>query len=93
MGSKPSPNPNDYPPPEEVLRVMRDRRGAVLAVLDSLKEDDLSKPLPKGAPDFFKDRDMASVFELMVWHEGIHSGQLSIARRALGNQPLMGGGE
>ena len=93
MGSKPSPNPNDYPPPEEVLRLMRDRRGAVLAVLDSLNEADLSKPLPKGAPDFFKDRDTASVFELMVWHEGIHTGQLSIARRALGNEPLMGGGE
>jgi uncharacterized damage-inducible protein DinB len=91
MGSKPSPNPNDYPPPDEVLRMMRDRRAAVLAVLDSLKEEDLPKPLPKGAPDFFKDT--ASLFELMVWHEGIHTGQLSIARRALGNQPLMGGAE
>ena len=43
MGSKPSPNPNDYPPPEEVLRVMRDRRKAVLEVFDSLSEADLAQ--------------------------------------------------
>jgi uncharacterized damage-inducible protein DinB len=91
MGSKPSPNPNDYPPPEEVLRVMRDRRKAVLEAFDSVSEGDLSKPLPKGAPDFFKDT--GSLFELMVWHEGLHMGQVSIARRALGHGPLMGGGE
>ena len=80
MGSKPSPNPNDYPPPEEVLRLMRDRRQALLAALDSLSEADLAKPMPEGRPDFFKD--LAGVFEMAIWHEGLHSGQISIARRA-----------
>jgi uncharacterized damage-inducible protein DinB len=90
MGSKPSSNPADYPPPEEVMRVFRDRRQALLAALDSLNEADLAKA-PKGAPDFFKD--FAGVFELATWHEGLHTGQISVARRALGYPPLMGGGE
>jgi uncharacterized damage-inducible protein DinB len=88
MGSKPSPNPTDYPPPEEVLRLMRDRRQAFLAAFDSLKESDMTKPMPQGAPEFLKDR--AGVFEAAIWHEGLHSGQLSIARRALGHPPLFG---
>ncbi len=91
MGSKPSPNPADYPPPEEVQRLMRDRRQAFLAALDSLSEADLTKPLPKGAPEFIKDH--AGVFEMAIWHEGLHTGQISVARRSLGNAPLFGGGE
>jgi uncharacterized damage-inducible protein DinB len=91
MGSKPSPNPAEYPPPEEVLRVMRERRQALLSALDSLSEADLSKPVPKGGPEFIKD--LAGMFEMAIWHEGLHTGQLSIARRALGNPPLFGGSE
>lgn len=91
MGSKPSANPADYPPAEEVLRLMRNRRQALLTALDSLSEADLSKPMPKGAPEFIKDQ--AALFEMAIWHEGLHSGQLSIARRSLGNAPLFGGGE
>jgi uncharacterized damage-inducible protein DinB len=91
MGSKPSPNPTDYPPPEEVLRLMRDRRQAFMAAFDSLNEGDLTKSMPNGAPDFLKD--YAGVFEAAIWHEGLHTGQLSIARRALGHAPLFGGGE
>lgn len=90
MGSKPSPKPADYPPPEEVLKVFRDRRQALLAALDSLSESDLANP-PKGGPEFIKD--FAGVFEMAIWHEGLHTGQLSIARRALGHAPLWGDGE
>lgn len=87
MGSKPSPNPSDYPSPEEVLAVMRERRAALLSILDSLSEEDLGEKMPKGTPEFLPDK--GSVFETSIWHEGMHSGQLSVARRALGHQPLM----
>jgi hypothetical protein len=89
MGSKPSSNPTDYPPAEDVLGFLRDRRQALLAALDRLTENDLNRSLPKGAPDFIKD--YADAFQMAIWHEGIHTGQLSIARRALGHAPLMGG--
>jgi hypothetical protein len=66
---------------------MRERRAALLAVLDGMTDDDFAKPLPKGTPDFLGD--VGSVFEMAIWHEGMHSGQLTVARRALGHQPLM----
>jgi uncharacterized damage-inducible protein DinB len=89
MGSKPSSDPAIYPTPEEALRLFRDRRQALLAVLDKMSEEDLAKPIPEGGPGFLTDN--ASMFELLVWHEGLHCGQMSVARRALGHAPLMGG--
>ena len=86
MGSQPSGDPAAYPPPEEVLATMRERRAALLAALDGMSDDDLAKKLPPGTPDFLSD--VGSVFELAVWHEGQHNGQLTVARRALGYQPL-----
>jgi uncharacterized damage-inducible protein DinB len=87
MGSQPTGDPTAYPPPDEVLAAMRERRAALLEILNSLDEEDFPKPMPKGTPDFLSD--VASVFEMAVWHEGMHSGQLTVARRALGHQPLM----
>jgi uncharacterized damage-inducible protein DinB len=88
MGSQPTSNPADYPPADEVLAAMRERRQALLALLDGLSDEDLAKKTAAGAPEFLSD--FASVFELAIWHEGLHSGQLSIARRALGCAPVMG---
>jgi uncharacterized damage-inducible protein DinB len=89
MGSQPVNDPAIYPTPEEALRLFRDRRQALLAVLAKMSDDELSKPVPAGGPGFLTDN--ASMFELLVWHEGLHTGQISVARRALGHAPLMGG--
>lgn len=86
MGSQPTNQPAEYPAPESVLQAMRERRAALLSVLDQMSDDDLAKKTPSGAPDFLPD--VASVFELAIWHEGQHSGQVSVARRALGHKPL-----
>jgi uncharacterized damage-inducible protein DinB len=86
MGSQPTNQVNEYPPLESVLATMRERRQTLLAVLDRLSDEDLAKKTPAGAPDFLPD--VASVFELAIWHEGQHSGQVSVARRALGHKPL-----
>jgi uncharacterized damage-inducible protein DinB len=89
-GSQPTNRPEDYPPPEEVLAYMRDRRRVLLEILEGMEEAELSKPTPKGAPGFLPDK--ASIFETAHWHEGLHSGQLSVVRRALGHAPLMNPG-
>ena len=88
MGSHPTDQPADYPPPEQVLATMRERRGKLLETLSRFSDEDLAQKTPAGAPEFLPD--FASVFELAIWHEGLHAGQLSVARRALGHQPLVG---
>jgi len=88
MGSQPSADPGDYPLPEDVLQTMRDRRRTLLAVLDTLSDDDLARATPSGSPDFLAD--YAAVFEMANWHEAMHAGQLSVTRRALGHKPLSG---
>ena len=86
MGSQPTSDPAAYPAPESVLTTMRERRTSLLATLSEMNDDDLARKTPAGAPEFLPD--VASVFELAVWHEGQHNGQLSVARRALGHKPL-----
>jgi uncharacterized damage-inducible protein DinB len=87
MGSQPVDDPNVYPPAETVLAAMRERRAALLDVLGSLTDADLAAKTPDGTPDFLPD--LASVFEMAVWHEGLHTGQLGVTRRALGHKPVM----
>jgi hypothetical protein len=86
-GSVPSPNPSDYPAPEEVVSVMRDRREKLLGLLNKMSDEDLAKPTPKGTPEFIPD--YASLFGTVVWHEGLHSGQLTVLRKVLGLKPIM----
>jgi uncharacterized damage-inducible protein DinB len=86
MGSQPTSDPAAYPQAESVVTTMRERRQTLLEALDNLRDEDLAKKTPDGAPDFLPD--VASVFELAIWHEGQHNGQLTVARRALGHKPL-----
>lgn len=65
---------------------MRERREALLGILDELSDEDLGNKTPPGSPDFLPD--IGSVFETAIWHEGLHSGQLSMIRRSLGHKPL-----
>lgn len=81
MGSQPTSNPDDYPPVEEVLEFMRERRTVLMDLLDSLEEEDFTKETPESAPDFLPD--YGSVFQVCAWHEGLHSGQVTVARRAI----------
>lgn len=90
FGSQPTNNPKDYPPIDEVLEYFDARRELLLQVLASLSMDELSQPAPPagtqspiaGAPN------IGQVFFFIAYHEGVHSGQLSIARRGLGHPPL-----
>ncbi len=85
MGSKPTADASDYPDVEEVLAYMRERREALLAVLDEMSEEDFDTPTPEDAPEILPT--VGSVFQLSAWHEGFHLGQVSVAARALGFPP------
>jgi len=87
IGSQPSSNPANYSPPEEVLAYMRDRRATFLSLLEGLSDEELTRPMPAGTPDFLPD--VGSVFQAAAWHEGLHVGQVTVAHRALGNDPFV----
>ncbi len=79
-----------YPSAEEALAYFRERRETLLTAIDSLTDEDLAKEAPPadamspiaGAPN------LAHIFFFASFHEGVHCGQLTIARRGLGNEPL-----
>jgi len=89
MGSSPTPDLSAYPPVEEVRSYMDDRRETLLSILDGLNEEDMARKTPEGAPDFLSD--FGQVFETAIWHEAIHTGQLTMIRRSLGHKPIAGG--
>jgi hypothetical protein len=88
MGSVPTGDPDDYPPVAEVLDAMRERRGVLVELLRGRTDAELNGPPPAGASDFLPQ--FASVFEMAIWHEAMHVGQVTMVRRALGHRPLMG---
>ena len=90
FGSEISSDRSKYPAPETVLAYFRERRENLLDVLDQASEEELSAAAPPaderspiaGAPD------VSQLFVFAAYHEGVHSGQLSVAHRGLGNPPM-----
>ena len=87
MGTRPTDQPADYPPADEVLAFMRERRETLLGIVAGLSDEALAQPCPPGLPPFATD--MASLLEMAVWHEALHAGQITVVRRALGHPPLV----
>ena len=86
MGSKPVADPSAYPSVDEVLAYRKERREVLLSIVDGLSDEDMATPTPEGTPEMFGT--YGRVLSMAAWHEGVHAGQVSIARRALGNEPL-----
>ena len=92
FGSQPKPDASLYPTPKEVLSYFRDRRDVLLQVLEELSEEELRAAAPAagerspiaGAPS------LGHAFIFIAYHEGMHSGQLTVTHRALGHAPIVG---
>jgi uncharacterized damage-inducible protein DinB len=92
FGSQPKPDASLYPSPEEVLSYFRGQREVLLQVLEELSEDELRAAAPAagerspiaGAPS------LGHAFIFIAYHEGLHSGQLTVTHRALGHAPIVG---
>jgi uncharacterized damage-inducible protein DinB len=91
FGSQPKADARLYPAAEEVVAYYHERRGVLLRVLDELSDDELRAPAPSagerspiaGAPS------IGQLFIFASQHEAMHSGQLTVAHRALGHAPLL----
>lgn len=86
MGSQPTADLAAYPPIEQVLGYMRSRREKLLSLLEGISAEGLSQATPPGSPAFLAT--VADVFRTASWHECMHTGQLTVVRRALGYEPL-----
>jgi hypothetical protein len=86
--STPSADFTDYPPPAEILALMRERRATLITCLEGFTDADFDKPAPPGLPPFI--HNAGQMYSFMAVHEGLHTGQLSMNRRALGNAPVVG---
>lgn len=87
-GSQPTADASRYPSADEVLAYLRERRQTLLELLAGLSDADFDKSTPDDAPDFVPT--IGSLFRLLVWHEGLHAGQASIASRGLGKPSVVG---
>lgn len=87
-GSKPVNDPKAYPPLAEVKRVLADRREALLAYFRSLSRDALLAPSPEKLKFF--GATLGFLPGSIAWHEGLHSGQITMVRKGLGMPPLFG---
>ena len=85
-------NRERYPDHEKVKQYFEGRREVLVSVLKELSQAELNQPAPPaesrspiaGAPN------IGQAFFFIAYHEGMHSGQLTLIRRSLGHEPLFG---
>ncbi|MCH7573073.1 MAG: DinB family protein [Planctomycetes bacterium] len=82
MGSTPTDDAADYPSKAELLEALNKSHEFVVGWFKSLSDEQLASPLPEEMEMFGPNH--ASLASTMVWHEGIHQGQLIEVRRILG---------
>ncbi|MFT5525193.1 MAG: putative damage-inducible protein DinB [Pirellulaceae bacterium] len=89
-GSELQDDRSKYPDKDEVLAYFRDRRENLMKVLDELSEEELSAPGP-GPEESSPIAGAPALGQLLIfatYHEGMHTGQLTVAHRGLGQEPL-----
>jgi hypothetical protein len=84
--SQPSPNAGDYPPLESVRAYYESSRAERRAWMDGLDNARLTAPLPDKWQTFAPD--LAGFFLRLVWHDGMHYGQLTVIRKSLKLPPV-----
>ncbi len=88
MGSTPKPDAATYPSLSEIKNSLADNREALLGWFGSMSGEDLNKPLPDDYKSFAADFGM--LMTSIAWHEGMHTGQLTVVRKSLSLAPKFG---
>jgi len=88
FGSEVHAEADKYPSPKETVAYCQERREKLLAKIETLPEEFFTSPTPDEG--MFADApNMASMLMFIPYHEGVHSGQFTIAHRGLGNEPML----
>lgn len=78
-----------YPTKAELLRIVDDRRNALVKSFTSASPDELAKPNPSAMiASMLPTKGHMTVFG-MLFHEGTHLGQLATWRKAVGLPPAL----
>lgn len=88
MGSTPQASAAAYPAVGEIMDGMEERRSVLLDWFGALPESVLGQPTPEPIRDFAATLGVLPL--TIAWHEGLHGGQISAIRRALGLEPAFG---
>lgn len=84
-GTIPEDDASAYPAGVTLASILKERRGVLLELLGACSEEDFEREV-SGGPAFIKN--VRDVFQTAAWHETLHSGQLTVAHRAIGKSPL-----
>ena len=88
MGSTPQPEADAYPGLPELTESLSDRREELLGWFKAMTPQDFARPLPEDMAQFAANRGI--LMSSLAWHEGLHTGQLSVVRKSLGIAPKFG---
>jgi hypothetical protein len=84
-GTTPEPDPAQYPPVEEILRVFHGIHARVLEELPGYRDEDLTGTVSE--PYAVSNTKLGSLL-LSSHHEMVHAGQIGLLRRLLGKSPV-----
>jgi uncharacterized damage-inducible protein DinB len=84
--SQPSPDAASYPPLDVVRDYSKSSRAAFRSWVESLSDEQLSGPPPERFQKFAPT--LGNVLMRLLWHEGMHYGQLTVIRKSLGLAPV-----
>ncbi len=85
MGSKPVGDVSAYPPVAEIREAMNSRRQEMIGWFKSMPPEKLLEPLG-GDWEMFAPNHVG-LAQSIAWHEGMHTGQLTVVRKSLGIAP------
>jgi uncharacterized damage-inducible protein DinB len=88
MGSQPVGDASAYPNSAELKDQLRARREDLIAWLRGLSEAQAQSELPEELRVFAPS--VGALPNSIAWHEGMHTGQLTVVRKSLGIAPKFG---
>jgi uncharacterized damage-inducible protein DinB len=84
--SQPSPDGANYPPIDVLRDYFQSSRAAFRGWVQSLSDEQLAGPPPEEFKKFAPT--LGNVLMRLLWHEGMHYGQLTVIRKSLGLAPV-----
>jgi len=84
--SQPSPDVASYPPIDVVRDYFKTSRAAFRSWVESLSDEQLTGPTPAEFQKFAPT--LGNILMRLMWHEGMHYGQLTVIRKSLGLAPV-----